>query len=216
MRQILDGIIKGTILRTDAAAEPAEPIAPSRRGFLTGAGRLALGGAALAAGGSLLPAPALAATKAAAAGSRRALAFQSLHTGETLKVTYWQDGRYVPTALEDVNHILRDWRTGEIGQMDPKLLDILHQLKGRLRADGPFHIISGYRCPRTNAMLASRSGGVAKKSLHMEGKAIDIALPGRKLAEVRQAALELKLGGVGYYPKSGFVHVDTGRVRQWG
>jgi uncharacterized protein YcbK (DUF882 family) len=111
--------------------------------------------------------------------------------------------------------VLRDHRTDEVAEMDPRLLDLLFNLQGKLGASTPFHVISGYRSPRSNAMLVAKGGGVAKKSLHMQGKAIDIRLPGRELADLRKAALGLKAGGVGYYPKSDFVHVDVGRVRHW-
>ncbi|HYC03067.1 MAG TPA: DUF882 domain-containing protein [Azospirillaceae bacterium] len=191
---------------------PATERPASRRGFLTGLGRLAIG--ACAAGAAFDPSSVLAATVGA---SRRTLSLVSLHTNEKLKVTYWADGRYVPTALADANELLRDWRSGEIGKIDPKLLDLLFALRTKLHTDEPFQVISGYRSPKTNAMLAGRTrhSGVADKSLHMQGKAIDIDLAGRQLNRIRQAATELKLGGVGYYPKSSFVHVDTGRVRYW-
>ncbi|ACI99811.1 DUF882 domain-containing protein [Rhodospirillum centenum] len=185
-----------------------------RRGLLRGLSRLALGAAATLAVPGLIAAPAIAAPSAAA--KRRSLEFRHLHTNERLRVTYWSEGRYLPDALVDVNHVLRDWRTGEVGDTDPGLLDILFRMQQRLRTTEPFHVICGYRCPQTNAMLASRSGGVATKSLHMVGKAIDIDVPGRQLQQIRQVALDLQMGGVGYYPKSGFVHVDTGRVRHWG
>lgn len=184
-----------------------------RRGFLRGLGGLFLGA------GTAIAAPAIITNPADAApvnAPRRQISFVSLHTREKLKVTYYANGKYDRSALTDVNHMLRDWRTGEVGAMDPKLLDLLFQLKQRLRTDDPFHVISGYRCPKTNAMLSSRSEGVATKSLHMEGKAIDVTMPGRQLARIRQAAVDLRMGGVGIYSNSGFVHVDTGRVRYWG
>lgn len=156
-----------------------------------------------------------AATRGPLSDDRRALAFVHLHTGEKLTVTYWSGGRYLPTALQDVNAILRDWRTDEITSMDPKLLDLLFQLRHRLRTDDAYRVICGYRCPKTNAMLAAHSDGVAARSLHMDGMAIDIDVASRPLNRIRDAALSLKLGGVGYYPRSNFVHVDTGRVRQW-
>jgi uncharacterized protein YcbK (DUF882 family) len=185
----------------------------SRRGFLRSFGQLALGA------GAAIALPTIITDRAEAAplsASRRTISLVSPHTREKLRVTYFADGRYLPTALADVNEMLRDWRTGEQGRMDPKLLDLLFQLRQRLRTDEPFHVISGYRCPKTNAMLAAKSEGVATKSLHMEGKAIDIDLPSRQLSKIRQAAVDLKLGGVGIYTKSSFVHVDTGRVRYWG
>lgn len=199
----------------------SQPLSPSldleqttgRRGFLRGLGGLFLGAGAAIAAPTILTNPADAAPVSV---PRRQLSFVSLHTNEKLKVTYFSNGSYDRSALHDVNHMLRDWRTGQVGSMDPKLLDLLFQLRQRLRTEEPFHVISGYRCPQTNAMLASRSEGVATKSLHMEGKAIDITMPGRQLTRIRQEAANLKLGGVGIYSKTGFVHVDTGRVRYWG
>ncbi|MFV3127305.1 YcbK family protein [Niveispirillum sp. KHB5.9] len=184
-----------------------------RRGFLRGLGGLFLGAGAAIAAPTIITNPADAAPVSA---PRRQISFVSLHTREKLNVTYFTNGTYDRSALKDVNHMLRDWRTGEIGKMDPKLLDLLFQLRQRLRTEEPFQVISGYRCPKTNAMLASKSEGVATKSLHMEGKAIDITMAGRQLSRIRQEALNLKQGGVGIYSKTGFVHVDTGRVRQWG
>lgn len=145
----------------------------------------------------------------------RSLSFANLHTGETLKqVTYFEYGNYIPDALTEINHLLRDHRTGTATKMDPKLLDLLHMLHRKLDSGARFDIISGYRSPKTNAMLANRSGGVAKKSLHMQGKAIDLKLADRSLTSIRDAAKSLKSGGVGHYSGQ-FVHVDTGRVRSW-
>ena len=184
-----------------------------RRGFLRGLGGLFLGAGTAIATPTILTNPADAAPVSAV---RRQLSFVSLHTNEKLRVTYYNNGNYDRSALRDVSHMLRDWRTGEARSMDPKLLDLLFQLRQRLRTDEPFQVISGYRCPQTNAMLAARSEGVATKSLHMEGKAIDITMSDRRLNQIRQEALNLRMGGVGIYTKTGFVHVDTGRVRQWG
>jgi len=110
---------------------------------------------------------------------------------------------------------MRDFRTGDTIGMDVGLMDILYRLRTALDSSQPFEIISAYRSPKTNAYLAARSSGVAKHSYHTKGMAIDIRLPGRQLRDVRRAALDLRLGGVGYYPRSNFVHVDTGRVRFW-
>ena len=160
-----------------------------------------------------------AAAKAAPAKATRALSFVHTHTAEKLAIQYCCDGRYEPEALAKLNHLLRDFRTGEVKPIDPKLFDLLHELSSELDAqDMAFHIISGYRSPATNNMLQQRGGahtGVASKSLHMVGKAMDIRLPDVKLKTVREAAASLKRGGVGYYPSSNFVHVDTGRVRYW-
>jgi uncharacterized protein YcbK (DUF882 family) len=143
------------------------------------------------------------------------LAFLNLHTGERTRSTYWVDGNYVPEELQVIENLLRDHRTGELHAIDTRLLDILQLLHRRLGARKEFHVISAYRSPKTNAMLAARSSKVVKKSLHMQGKAIDICLPECSLSNLRKAALSLKIGGVGYYPKSNFVHIDTGRVRFW-
>ena len=145
----------------------------------------------------------------------RKLAFLNLHTGERIKSVYWAEGNYIPEELNTIKNLLRDHRTGELHIIDARLLDILHLLQSKLEVYKEFHVISAYRSPKTNAMLAERNNGVVKKSLHMQGKAIDIRLPGSSLANLRKVALSLKVGGVGYYPKSNFVHVDTGRVRYW-
>lgn len=143
------------------------------------------------------------------------LAFYNTHTGERLSLVYREGGEYITEAMSEIDRLLRDHRTGEVLSMDPALLDQLHRLGRLLDAKQPFHVISGYRSPTTNAKLAAASGGVAKRSLHMSGKAIDIRLPGRDLVDVRRAALSMQAGGVGYYARSDFVHLDTGRVRAW-
>lgn len=145
----------------------------------------------------------------------RSVGFFNTHTNEVLKATYWRDGRYDTGALKDINYILRDFRTGDICRMDTKLLDLLVELHRRTGSRKPFEIISGYRSPKTNAILASESGAVAKHSMHMQGKAIDIRLMDVALSELRTTAMGMKAGGVGYYTRSNFVHVDTGRVRYW-
>lgn len=147
--------------------------------------------------------------------SARSLAFLNLHTGERLKTTYFEGGDYVPGALGEINHILRDFVVNEVAPMDVRLLDLLVTLRTKMQSTEPFEIISGYRSPHTNAMLRAKSNGVAKHSLHMKAMAIDIHLPGRDLASLRNAALELQAGGVGYYPSSNFIHVDVGPVRHW-
>lgn len=145
----------------------------------------------------------------------RSLSFRSLHTEEKAKVTYWSKGDYVPGALHEIDHLLRDWRTGEVYPIDTALLDLLFRLRVELHTTAPYRVISGFRSVSTNAALARRSDGVAKRSLHMAGMAIDISLRGVELPGLRDAALSLKGGGVGYYAKSNFVHIDTGRVRRW-
>ncbi len=145
----------------------------------------------------------------------RALNFYHTHTGEKLAVSYGCPGCYDPRALLRVNHFLRDFRTDEVHAIDPKLLDILFDVQCTLGHRGTFEVISGYRSPKTNKFLRARSSGVAKHSLHMAGKAIDIRLTGVPTRKIRQCALSLKRGGVGYYRTSDFVHLDTGRVRHW-
>lgn len=145
----------------------------------------------------------------------RKLSFYNTHTEETLDAAYCVRGLYCPDALQDINRILRDHRTGEVAPIDPGLLDLLHALSRRVGTRSPFHIISGYRSPVTNANLRDRSRNVARYSLHMAGKAVDIRLPDCDLGSLRRAALDLKRGGVGFYPGSNFVHVDVGRVRFW-
>jgi uncharacterized protein YcbK (DUF882 family) len=145
----------------------------------------------------------------------RSIQFHNLHTGERLRTVYWADGGYVPDALAEVDYILRDFRAEKVHPIDPRLVDLLHALHRSLDTQEPFGVISGYRTPRTNAMLAAHSRGVALHSMHIEGKAVDIRVPGRSTRAVRDAALALQGGGVGYYPVSRFVHVDVGRVRRW-
>jgi uncharacterized protein YcbK (DUF882 family) len=145
----------------------------------------------------------------------RKLAFFNLHTEENLQTCYWSRGSYVPESLVEVNHILRDFRTGEIKPIRPELLDLLFAIRQKLNTGEAFQVISGYRSPATNALLRQHSEGVAKNSLHMQGMAIDIRVPGRHLSDLRQTATLLRRGGVGYYPASDFVHVDVGRVRYW-
>lgn len=146
----------------------------------------------------------------------REIAFYHLHTGERVTAAYYDGGKYVPDALAALNHVLRDWRSNDVHDIDPGVFDQLHALQARVETPGAFNVICGYRSPATNEMLHEKSEGVAKHSLHMEGKAMDISLPGKDLAHLHEAALSLKAGGVGYYPASNFIHMDTGAVRRWG
>ena len=150
-----------------------------------------------------------------AASAARGLRFTHTHTGERLAVEYFDGGTYLQDALTTINHFLRDFRTSEVYPIDPGLLDLLHGLNNLTSSGQPFQVISGYRSPATNEMLRHRSEGVAAGSLHMKGQAIDIRLGDVPLAKLRSAALAAGRGGVGYYPASDFVHVDTGRVRTW-
>lgn len=174
-----------------------------RRVLLAGVGLLA---AALAPG---------AAAHALRPRGERRLVLRNLHTGEALDTVYWRNGSYRESALTALNRLLRDHRTGDVFPIDPELLDLIHRLHVDLDSGAPWQVISGYRSPATNAMLRARSDGVARRSLHTVGRAIDVRLPDRPLKALRAAALALRRGGVGYYPRSGFVHVDTGRFRTW-
>jgi len=137
------------------------------------------------------------------------------HTAEKLQAVYWENGTYVPDALEALNKVLRDHRTGEVAPMNVQLFDLLTDIHRKTETKTAFQIISGYRSPASNRLLAERSGEVAKRSLHMDGKAMDIYLEDVALDHLRAAALDLKRGGVGYYPGSRFVHVDVGPFRRW-
>lgn len=180
--------------------------AADRRGFL----KTCVG---VTAGTLLMPKLAF----AAAGAPERRLSFYNTHTGEQVKAVYWADNAFVPEELARLDKVLRDFRTGDVHPIDRELFHQLYRVQSLIDADGnkPFHIISGYRSPKTNAMLATHSSGVAKKSLHQQGKAIDVRLPGTDTARLRAAALSMKAGGVGYYPDSDFVHMDTGRARFW-
>jgi uncharacterized protein YcbK (DUF882 family) len=145
----------------------------------------------------------------------RSLFFYNVYTGETFKADYWSNGQYITDALDEINHIFRDHLTETIEAIDTNLLDLLFALKEKLKITEPFNIISGYRTPQTNAKLRKRSKGVARNSLHMYGMAADIRVPGYSTKALRLAAIDLKGGGVGYYPRAGFVHVDVGDVRYW-
>lgn len=168
-----------------------------------------------------LPAKSWASTlssRASSVNSDRHLRFYHTHTGESLDTMYCCRGEYVPDALKSINHFLRDFRANEVKAIDTRLLDLLHRLFGELGAPQPLHIISAYRTAATNAMLQARNGdhsGVATHSLHIQGMAADVRLPGVALTTLRDAAKSLRIGGVGYYPASDFVHVDVGRVRYW-
>jgi uncharacterized protein YcbK (DUF882 family) len=165
-----------------------------------------------------LAAPMICVPRRARAGETpRVLQFEHTHTGERLSLTYAAGGHYIDAALEAVRHFLRDFRNGATHPIDPGLLDQLHGLAAITATRTPFQVISGYRSPATNEMLRRGGHGVAAHSLHLQGRAIDIRLADIPLAHLREAALSLRAGGVGYYPsaESEFVHIDTGRVRWW-
>ncbi|MCP4574369.1 MAG: DUF882 domain-containing protein [bacterium] len=181
---------------------------PRRRSFLGLCGRIALCGA--------LPVPLLADRATAALDPRtRSLDLLNTHTGEALSCVYQEDGLLLPDALAALDRILRDHRTDEIKSMDPALLNLMSDVAHNCNASSPIHVVSGYRSPATNAALRSRNGGVARRSYHMEGKAVDLRLPGVSTEVVRSVASGVRQGGVGHYPQSDFVHVDTGPVRYW-
>jgi uncharacterized protein YcbK (DUF882 family) len=147
----------------------------------------------------------------------RELAFYHTHTGRALSVAYYHDGRYDPKALAQIEDYLKDFRTGDRHAIDPGLLDVLFDIKTRTGSHAPFEVISAYRSPPTNEMLRTRAAdsGVAQHSMHLQGQAIDVRLADVPLDKLRSVALHLKRGGVGFYPTSDFVHVDTGRIRYW-
>lgn len=145
----------------------------------------------------------------------RRLGFYHTHTGETLDIVYRENHAYLPEALTAIQHLCRDFRTGDVHAIDPSLLDLLHDVQQSTGHRGRFEIISAYRSPQTNHMLAQTGGGVADRSLHLTGQAIDVRLPGVPTVDLQRAALRRAGGGVGYYPESDFVHLDTGRVRRW-
>lgn len=160
-----------------------------------------------------IAAPALVGLKETGA---RTLSFNCYNAGWRLKATtYWADGKYIPGALAEINYALRDDRSGEVHPIAPKVLDLMHQIGKTLDTNCNFEVYSGYRSPKTNAMLRRSSSEVAVHSLHMEGEAVDITLPGRSLDQLHRTALAMRAGGVGYYPDADFLHVDVGRVRRW-
>lgn len=146
---------------------------------------------------------------------KRELHFVHTHTGKQLKVVFKRGGEYVPDALTEINSFLSDFRTGDITEIDPELLDLIFDIRQELDSTGAYEVISAYRSPKTNDMLRGRSSGVAKNSQHLLGKAIDVRLADVKLADLRDKAIAMQRGGVGYYASSNFVHIDTGRVRRW-
>ena len=158
--------------------------------------------------------PALA-RAAVAAPHERVLRLYNTHTGESIKSVFWAEGQFIPEAVADINKLLRDHRNDSVANMDPQLLMLLDRVSNTLGPNNMLHVISGYRSPESNAKLAAASGGVAKHSMHLEGKAIDIRMPGKNLATLHKAAMNARGGGVGYYPESQFVHLDTGRPRNW-
>lgn len=172
--------------------------------------------AAAVLGVSSITAPALAsALTAPVHGPDRKLRLVNAHTWEKLDIVYWTQGIYIDESMNTISHLMRDHRADETIAMDHKLIDSLYTLYNLLDTTERVHVLSGYRTKATNAKLRSRSSGVAKYSLHMEGRALDLNVPGRTAKQIREAAVSMQSGGVGYYPSSGFVHIDTGNVRAW-
>jgi uncharacterized protein YcbK (DUF882 family) len=186
----------------------------NRRNFLQAAGGAVLNAALIGGVGANILVPAHATTPGPRPAVRQ-LAFVNTHTGDRFADAYWVGGDYVPDAMAAINHVMRDHRSGDVHAIDPRLLDQLHTLQGLVNASAPFQIISGYRSPVTNAALHANSSGVASRSLHMDGRAIDVRVGGVELTRLRDAAIGMGAGGVGYYEASDFIHVDTGRVRRW-
>ena len=163
---------------------------------------------------ALVPCDALASAYESVSGVRE-LHLYNVSTHENLKITYWKEGWYIPEALAEINHIFRDYRTGKVKAIKKELLDLLFNISKNIAVDEPFHIISGYRSPGSNALLRKQNKSAAKNSLHMYGKAVDIRMPGFSLRKLRQEAMKLGKGGVGYYPRARSIHIDTGEVRYW-
>lgn len=151
----------------------------------------------------------------AGSGESRDLSLYCVHTGERLNVDYYVGGRYEPEAMRAIDHLLRDYHNGEICQFDPRVLNQLYDVRRALGSNEPFHVFSGYRSPATNESYRRHSGRVAEHSYHLTGQAIDIELPGRDIRQIRNVAVAMRGGGVGYYPSDGFVHLDSGPVRRW-
>ena len=182
------------------------PSGKSRRHFLKTAGTIA----------TFLASPAALAKTQKLTGSRT-ISLHNLHTEEKIKIDYWVDGKYEPEALARIDLVLRDHRANEVCSMDPKLIDILHSIQQRTLGSSakPVEVISAYRSPTTNSDMRRYRRGVAKNSFHTVGQAVDIRVPGFSTRDVYRAALALKEGGVGYYGRAGFVHLDTGKHRTW-
>jgi uncharacterized protein YcbK (DUF882 family) len=149
------------------------------------------------------------------AADARQLSFYHTHTRRSLDVVYYANGEYVDSALDEINRFLKDFRTGDVTEINPQLLDLLHDVRNELGGDEVYEVISAYRSPKTNEMLRTKTKGVAKKSQHLKGNAIDVRLRGIRTTALRDTALRMQRGGVGFYEESDFVHVDMGPVRTW-
>jgi len=181
-----------------------------RRSFLKSSAMLAsvLGAPAVLKSAKAAPAPAV-------SSNERVVRLYNTHTGESLRSIFWAEGQFIPEAMQDINKLLRDHRNNKIAAIDPQLMVLLDRISAQYDNHPTIHVISGYRSPESNAKLHENTAGVAKHSLHMEGKAIDVRIPGQDLARLHKIVMAEKAGGVGYYPDSEFVHMDVGRVRYW-
>lgn len=168
-----------------------------------------------AAGTFLLPSVAEAAAVKMPSSGSYDIAFVNTHTGEKFSGTYRVGAKYLPDAFEEINYVLRDFRTNEVFPIDPRVIDIIYMVHRKTGRNQPLEILSGYRSPKTNAMLRDASTGVARNSMHLSGQAIDFRMAGVSTRGLRDIATGFKAGGVGYYPRSDFVHVDTGKFRTW-
>lgn len=178
----------------------------SRRSFLKGGMTLSLSALISVSAKPVLAMP---------SGGAQVVSFRNSHTGEVYSGVYRVGNRYLPEAFERINYVMRDFRANEVFPMDPRAIDIIAAVHRYTGTDQPYSLISGYRSPHTNAMLRSHSRGVAKRSLHMSGQAIDVRLGDINAKHLREIAVTLKAGGVGYYPRQGFVHMDSGMFRTW-
>jgi uncharacterized protein YcbK (DUF882 family) len=178
---------------------------PSRRSFLLKSTQIILGL-------GVVSVPTISCAKVL---EKRSLSFFHTRAQQELTITYASGKTYDPKALTRINRFLRDYQTGQIHVIDPKLLDILWALQGEMGRKGVYEVISGYRSPKTNKGLRRSYSGVANRSLHMKGQAIDIRYSGGNIAQIHECAVALASGGVGYYPKAGFVHLDSGQYRTW-
>ncbi len=145
----------------------------------------------------------------------RKLSLYNINTGEYFSDVYWADGAYLGESLEGINRFMRDYRTGEVREIDISLLDLVHTIQKTVDVKEPFRVISGYRSHKTNDMLIRQGHQVARNSFHIKGKAVDIYQPCVSLRKLRRLAMKLRVGGVGYYPQQHFIHVDTGPIRYW-
>jgi uncharacterized protein YcbK (DUF882 family) len=150
------------------------------------------------------------------AGDVRSIRMYSGRTGESINTIYWIDGEYVPEAVDEITHFMRDWRNGKIMPIDTRTIDIMTAAHRLMDTDEPYMLLSGYRSPETNAMLRARSKGVAKNSRHLKGQAADLRLKSRSVSQIYGAAMACRAGGVGKYSRSNFVHMDCGPIRTWG